>query len=310
MTCGLGLLAQAVVGAATGALQGSVTALWHGQDPAVAALRGATTGALGGVAGTYFGRAHGVLAEELTGTAGALGRAGLNFAADVEADLAVQTALVGFGLQEEVDVGGAFASGAFGTGVRAMHFAAGARHAWRETGGRHEDLGLVTGLGLAAPSQLPNRAAGWRRYQANGGPLSLREWVQARTQLTERLQAVVDAENLKLGADPAGYAARMELLNERQLRAGSKSRWLAKMFYGTALERATMKAIQNDSTLSTMFRHIGGAFQPDFIGLGQYAGLSFDVTTTRAAADHLKRLGYGPGLNILTYHRHRGFDTF
>ena len=42
---------------------------------------------------------------------------------------------------------------------------------------------------------LANKTRGWKAYQAGGGQLTLREWIQARVELTEKLQGIVDEQN-------------------------------------------------------------------------------------------------------------------
>ena len=71
-----------------------------------------------------------------------------------------------------------------------------------------------------------------------------------------------------------------------------------------------MKAIERDTVLRDVFEHVGGASKPDFVSIGRYEGLNFDLTTGKALSSHLRRIGYGPGLNVVTYHRPRGFDVF
>ena len=87
---------------------------------------------------------------------------------------------------------------------------------------------------------------------------------------------------------------------------------VARMNFGKAVERLTAAAVENDPVLSKVVQHLGGSYQPDFVGVASSVarGMNFDVTTVRQVAAHLSRAGYGDGLNVLTYARDAAFKLF
>lgn len=91
--------------------------------------------------------------------------------------------------------------------------------------------------------------------------------------------------------------------------AGQRSPAVARMFYGHAVERLVAQDIAASQELSGWFRYVGGASNPDFVGLGRYAGLSFDITTNsvRQILLHQAR-AYRPALAL--YSRPASFARF
>jgi hypothetical protein len=209
-------LGQVGLGAAVGAAHGTASAAIHGGNLAISALRGGLGGALGGAFGFQLGRAAGALGQDLAGVSGFAGRVALNYAGDVAADLGVQGALHGAGLQNGVSLRGALVSGLTGTAGRAAHFARGAYRGWRGRGGRFGDMGTVLGVGLPVPLPGPaarpltaherNRMKGWLDYQDNGyeGFKTFEEWDAAGQEGVERLQPLVDRAVAELLAEPGG----------------------------------------------------------------------------------------------------------
>ena len=71
------------------------------------------------------------------------------------------------------------------------------------------------------------------------------------------------------------------------------------MAFGNAVERLVAADVRS-SELSALILHVGGPGQPDFIGVGKAAGMTFDITTPLQVPSHLAR-PYGSGLQMLTY---------
>lgn len=72
------------------------------------------------------------------------------------------------------------------------------------------------------------------------------------------------------------------------------------MWYGRALERAVARTIGMSDRLSSLFRYKGDSPGPDFVGMGDAAGLSFEVTTFKGIAEHLSR-PYGGDIIVTPY---------
>jgi RHS repeat-associated protein len=121
---------------------------------------------------------------------------------------------------------------------------------------------------------------------------------------TEILAARTAAENARLAANPA---LAETVLSPAEYAAGQVNARVAPMAYGNALERMTAIRIRNSPLDSRVLVHVGGPNNPDFIGLGPVAGSNFDITTPGQVRAHLRRPGYGPGLNVITYQRPPGF---
>jgi RHS repeat-associated protein len=173
---------------------------------------------------------------------------------------------------------------------------------------------MVTGLGEAA---LEARAlAGESRtlgalIQSNAASTSRlsfpelqvlnREFVPDGTRV---LQNLTNSVNQSLGSN---LRLATTVLSREELDAAAYSTGLARAQYGNALERLVAREIKSDPMLSSLYRHVGGPSNPDFIGRGLLNGMNFDITTPGQAAAHLARPGYGKGLNIITYERPPGF---
>jgi hypothetical protein len=156
---------------------------------------------------------------------------------------------------------------------------------------------------------LANKSRGWRAYQAGGGQLTLREWIHARVELTEKLQAIVDEQNRWLASN-AHLALDVRALSSPEFWAAKRVPWLKKVFYGRVLERLVRDAVGKDTNLRTLIAYAGTANRPDFVGKGRYSGLNFDITTERQSLSHLARKRYGDGLLLLNYSRPREFRGF
>lgn len=60
--------------------------------------------------------------------------------------------------------------------------------------------------------------------------------------------------------------------------------------------------LRDSSQASQFLKYTGNGPGPDFIGLGKYTGMRFDITTPLQVQSHLNR-SYGTNLNIITYER-------
>jgi hypothetical protein len=323
------IAAGAASGGAGGFASGTLSARAAGADWSIALQSGgrsAIAGALGGAAGGAF-------TQFLTGgvTGAAFGR---QLLAEVGGNLAGevigQAAAIGVGEQEGFNLTQLAISAGVGFAPAAWHIGRDPRLAREFKNARaslHPEGASLASTGLGTPiaaviavarvgaterinSGLLNRWEGWKKYKAEGHTMDLREWVATRAQLTERLQAVVDRVSARMAEDPLGFVTSLGLLSGAELRAARRLDWLAKMFYGCALERAVRNEIRADPELRGLFEHVGGAGREDFVGLGRFSGFKFDLTTSKAIPSHLRRPRYGPGLNIVTYKRPRGFNGF
>jgi hypothetical protein len=95
------------------------------------------------------------------------------------------------------------------------------------------------------------------------------------------------------------------VLSDPELIAAGGNRGVARMQYGNAVERLVAREIRNDPLLRTLFEHTRGP-GPDFRGIGQLQGETFDITTSGQIGAHLAR-PYGQGLKVITYQRPFGF---
>lgn len=111
--------------------------------------------------------------------------------------------------------------------------------------------------------------------------------------------------NAELAANPA---LAQTVLSPREYLAGVGSARIAAAQYGNAVERIIAARIRQDPALATVFRHVGGPSNPDFVAFGR----NFDITTETQAQvmRHMKRPGYGNDLIVLTYERPTTFTTF
>jgi RHS repeat-associated protein len=123
---------------------------------------------------------------------------------------------------------------------------------------------------------------------------------------TARMQALTNAANTELGANPA---LAKNILSDAEYAVGQANVGVARMQYGNAVERIVGEKINNSWIDRLLFRPVGGPSNPDFVGKGILKGMNFDITTPGQVAAHLAR-PYGPGLNILTYIRSSTFSLF
>jgi RHS repeat-associated protein len=124
----------------------------------------------------------------------------------------------------------------------------------------------------------------------------------------QTLQKVASSASGELASNPA---LAKTVLSQAQYAAGQGTAGVARMQYGNAMEGLVAQQVQASPELSQMFRHVGGPNRPDFVGrIGSEAvGMTFDVTTTAAAAAHQAR-PYGLGLQLITYERPETFRLF
>jgi hypothetical protein len=121
-----------------------------------------------------------------------------------------------------------------------------------------------------------------------------------RVEATSTFQALVGRANARLARNPSLFA---DVLSEDELIASASHAGLARANWGNVVERLAADEIVSSPQLRGLFRHVGGAGNPDFIGLGRYGGLNFDATTVRQITTHMNRPGYGHNLIIGTYSR-------
>jgi hypothetical protein len=116
---------------------------------------------------------------------------------------------------------------------------------------------------------------------------------------TRVLQNLTNQVNAGLASDLSRAAT---VLSEAELHASAHSAGMARLQYGNALERLVVAEISADpDLLGQMYRPVGGPSNPDFVGVGIYDGMNFDITTPGQINVHLSRPGYGADLNIVTY---------
>ena len=77
---------------------------------------------------------------------------------------------------------------------------------------------------------------------------------------------------------------------------------LACAFYGRAVERLVGTEAQESMQASQFLNYVGKGPGPDFIGVGPYTGMRFDITTPLQVESHLNR-SYGRDLINITYDR-------
>ncbi len=99
-----------------------------------------------------------------------------------------------------------------------------------------------------------------------------------------------------------------ELLSDAERAAAQGHVRVAPMQCGNAVERQARNIIQESRVLRSLFRPVGGAGNPDFVGRGVFSGLDFDITTNTVGsiASHAAR-SYGNGLLYGLYNRPQGF---
>jgi RHS repeat-associated protein len=118
------------------------------------------------------------------------------------------------------------------------------------------------------------------------------------------LQNLTDQQSAALNANPA---LAQTVLSFDEVQAVQTRPYLNPVAYGNAVQRLVNQQIANNPSYQTILEPIGGANQPDYIGVGSAAGMNFDITTPGQVDAHLARPGYGQGLNIITYQRAPGW---
>jgi len=124
---------------------------------------------------------------------------------------------------------------------------------------------------------------------------------------TETLYNLAYNVNAQLAANPA--LART-VLSQEEYAAAQQSVGVAWLQYGNAVERRIRDVVRDPSTqYNSMFKHVGGPGKTDFIGVGRFEGLNWDITTntTRQYLEHIGR-SYHP--IVIPYTRPTKFTTF
>jgi len=112
------------------------------------------------------------------------------------------------------------------------------------------------------------------------------------------LQRITGLVNQRLTQNPR---LAETVLSRAEIKAAVDPR-VARMQYGNAVERLVAREIRRDPTLHALFKHVGGANNPDFIGRGALQGMRFDITTSGEVGSHLAR-PYGKRMIIIIYQR-------
>ncbi len=123
------------------------------------------------------------------------------------------------------------------------------------------------------------------------------------------LQRIVTNETASLAAD---FSRAKSVFRLREHLAGTVPSRLNPARFGQAVERLVGLEIRGDPLLRRLFDPAGISRRgPDIVGIGPFAGLTFDITTSssRAIAQHLAR-PYGQNLIIITYDRPTTFTVF
>jgi hypothetical protein len=174
-----------------------------------------------------------------------------------------------------------------------------------EPGEAMEFTGGAVGLwGVGNALRTPEAAAVVARAAKAGRAQVVTPLV--RRGATWALQRTTTGVNAELAANP-GVATTV--LWPAEYAAAQRLPFVARMQYGNAVERLVAKRVRASWLMDRLFKHVGGAGQPDFIGRGLATGLNFEVTTPAATARHLTR-PYGPGLNVVKYQRPGTFVVF
>jgi hypothetical protein len=163
--------------------------------------------------------------------------------------------------------------------------------------------GGIVARQIAKAAEVGREAAVLAREQYNGVLSRGLRSVSRRI-----LQRVTDAENDTLGANP-GLAR--QYLSPRDYLNGQRNPALARANYGKALENMVAARVRNSRVLSSKFRRVGNADNPDFVGRGIFSGINYDIfsNNARQIASHGARW-YGPGLQSARYFRPGNFYLF
>jgi hypothetical protein len=202
--------------------------------------------------------------------------------------------------------------------------------AWNDSGVyvAGEDYGPLVGAGgrilapiaiSSAPSAIQGAANRWTRLQrmADDALLDARGIAPKQELLQLKilnssyvpngsrvLQNLTNQVNKKLGNN---LPLALTVLSDAEVAAAASSTGIARVQYGNALERLVGRQIKADPILNSLYKHVGGPRNADFVGKGILKGMNFDITTPRQFGQHLARPGYGTGLNLITYERPVGF---
>ncbi len=101
-------------------------------------------------------------------------------------------------------------------------------------------------------------------------------------------------------------AIAAKFLRPKQFANGQAAPRLFQMEYGNALENMVTKTINGNELLSQILKHQRPG--PDFIGIGPFSGLDFDLTTLNQVPAHFR--SYGPDLITGTYRRPSAVSVF
>ena len=85
--------------------------------------------------------------------------------------------------------------------------------------------------------------------------------------LTDRVSGQL-AANLSLGRT---------VLSPSEIAAAQSRPWLGPVQYGNAVERLVAQQVRANPQLRQMFRHVGGANNPEFVGRGFWSNMTYDI---------------------------------
>jgi hypothetical protein len=172
---------------------------------------------------------------------------------------------------------------------------------------------LPLGLPRHAPS-LPSRSGRGRRPGPTPPKLSVPQPVPqlpARVEIsfgtktsaraTEAagiLKKLVEEELIRIAVNPP---VAIDALKPGEI-PGLRNPSIARMRFGYAVERLVAARFQADRELRRLFEYDGGSGMPDYVGIGRFKGLTFELTTPRQVDSHRAR-PYGEPLIIVTYER-------
>jgi hypothetical protein len=167
-------------------------------------------------------------------------------------------------------------------------------------------------LGLCRVGRASRLSPSARRWRRVGAPRRFRlsphdlrlsaglGWKQAVT--------LVSIGALILAQTPNSSLANT-VLSPAEVGAAQARAFLNPVAYGNALERLVARDINSSPLHRSLFQPVGGASNPDFIGLGSAVGMNFDITTFGQINAHLARPIYGVGLNVIPYQRPLGWTV-
>lgn len=111
------------------------------------------------------------------------------------------------------------------------------------------------------------------------------------------LQNHVDAANAALAGDPT---LAQNFLSPKELNFQTPEGF--SLSYGKAIERMVQSDVENNPLSDSLFEHVGGRDDPDFVGRANTVAdpFQFDITTVNNTVDHTTR-PYGQDTYLITY---------